>query len=56
MTTNDDKPGEKPPSRLLPVLVLAGLVAAGLLAWQAFPAVQGFVARQDCTATGRTNC
>ena len=45
-----------PPSRLFPVIVLAVLIVGGLLAWWLFPVVQGFVARQDCVATGRTNC
>ena len=44
------------PSWLFPVLVLSGLVALGLLAWWLFPVMQGFVARQDCVAVGRTNC
>ncbi len=45
-----------PPSRLFPVLALAIVLGIGLLAWWLFPIVQGFVARQDCVATGRTNC
>ncbi len=47
---------EPSPSRLLPVLVLGGLVLLGLLAWLLFPTVQGWIAAQDCVATGRTNC
>ncbi len=47
---------QPPPSRLFPVIVLAVLIVGGLLAWWLFPVVQGFVARQDCVATGRTNC
>ncbi len=47
---------DRPPSRLFPVVVLALVAVAGLLAWWGFPAVQGFVSRQDCVATGRTNC
>ena len=45
-----------PPSRLFPVLALAAVIVLGLLAWRLFPVVQGFIARQDCVATGRTNC
>ena len=44
------------PSRLFPLLVLLGIVAAGLLAWQLFPVLQAAIARQDCVALGRTNC
>ena len=47
---------ERPPSPLLPVLVLAGLVVLGLVAWFGFPVLQGWIARQDCVAVGRTNC
>ncbi|WP_216851019.1 hypothetical protein [Acidisphaera sp. L21] len=43
-------------SRLLPVLLLAGLLALGLLAWWLFPLFQSWVAHQDCVALGRTNC
>ena len=49
-------PDDPPPSPLLPVLVLAGMVVLGLLIWLGFPVVQAWVARQDCVATGRTNC
>ncbi len=49
-------PDQRDPSRWLPVLVLAGLVVAGLLAWQLFPVLQRTVSRQDCVALGRTNC
>ena len=49
----DDRPGQ---SHLFPILVLGGLVVAGLLAWWLFPVFQGWVAHQDCVALGRTNC
>ena len=44
------------PSSWFPVIVLAVAVVLALVAWQVFPVIQGFVARQDCVATGRTNC
>ena len=47
---------EPPQSRLVPVLILAGIVAAGLLAVWLFPIFQGWVAHQDCVAAGRTDC
>jgi hypothetical protein len=47
---------QRPPSRILPILVLGGIVAFCLLAWWLFPVVQGYMARQDCVALGRTNC
>ena len=47
---------DPPPSRVLPLLVLGGLVALGLLVWLLFPTVQGIIAHNDCVATGRTNC
>lgn len=34
--------------RALPVIAL--------LAWKLFPVLQGYVAYQDCTASGRTDC
>lgn len=43
-------------SRALPTLVLAGLVGLALLAWWLFPHFQAYVAFQDCTASGRTDC
>jgi len=43
-------------SRLLPVVVLAGLVLLMLGAWWVFPRFQAWMAFQDCVATGRTNC
>ncbi len=45
-----------PQSRLVPVLILAAIVAAVLLAVWLFPVVQGWIARQDCVARGRTDC
>ncbi len=39
-----------PQSRLFPVIVLGALVLLGLLAWQLFPVVQGWIANQDCVA------
>lgn len=48
-----DKP---PPSRFMPVLVLGGILILGVLAWLLFPTLQGWIAGQDCIATGRTNC
>ncbi len=47
---------DPPPSRVLPLLVLGGLVALALLVWQLFPVVQDIIAHNDCVATGRTNC
>jgi hypothetical protein len=47
---------QPPPSRLFPVIVLAVIVLLGLAGWLLFPVFQGFMARQDCVATGRTNC
>ncbi len=47
---------DPPPSRVLPLLVLGGLVLLGLLVWLLFPTVQGIIAHNDCVATGRTNC
>ena len=47
---------ERALTRLAPVLVLLGLAVLGLLAWWLFPALQSFVAGQDCVASGRTNC
>lgn len=47
---------EPPPSRLLPLVVLLGVVALGLLGWWLFPLLQGWVASQDCIASGHTNC
>ena len=41
---------------LLPFLTLAGIVLACLLGYWAFPRVQAWVAYQDCTGTGRTDC
>ncbi len=49
----DDQP---PPSRLFPLIALAIIIGLGLIAWQLFPTFQSFIARQDCVATGRTNC
>ncbi len=47
---------EPPPSRFMPVLVLGGILMLGVLAWLLFPTLQGWIAGQDCIATGRTNC
>ena len=49
-------PDQPPQSRLVPVLILAALLLAGLLAVWLFPVVQGWIARQDCVALGRTDC
>ena len=43
-------------SSLLPALVLALLVALMAGAWFGFPYFQAWMARNDCVATGRTNC
>jgi hypothetical protein len=43
-------------SRLMPAIVLAGLVILMLGAWWVFPRFQAWMAFQDCVATGRTNC
>lgn len=42
--------------RALPVLALLAMVGVALLAWKLFPVLQGYVAFQDCTASGRTDC
>ena len=47
---------DPPQSRLLPLLLLVVIVAAGLLAVWLFPVFQHWVARQDCVAVGRTDC
>ena len=49
-------PEPSSPSRLFPVITLVVIILLGLAAWQLFPVVQGFISRQDCVATGRTNC
>ena len=41
---------------LVPVLVLAVILAAGLAAWWAFPRVQHALSNQDCVASGHVNC
>jgi hypothetical protein len=41
---------------VLPVLVLAGLVALFVAGWFLYPTFQRFLSAQDCIATGRTNC
>jgi hypothetical protein len=43
-------------SRLVPVLVLAGVVLLCVVGWWLFPRIQGVVTYQDCVASGRTNC
>jgi hypothetical protein len=50
----DDKPDLL--ARLLPVLVLLGLVALLALGWFAFPRFLAYMQRQDCIASGRVNC
>lgn len=40
----------------LPGLVLALLVVIMVGAWWGFPYLQSWIARNDCIATGRTNC
>ncbi len=42
--------------RALPVLALVALVGLAVLGWWLFPVLQGYVAYQDCTASGRTDC
>ena len=42
--------------RALPVLALAALVGLAVLGWWLFPMLQNYVAYQDCTASGRTDC
>jgi hypothetical protein len=41
---------------LLPIIVLALIVVLCLAGWWLFPALQGFISRQDCISTGRTDC
>ncbi len=41
---------------VLPMLVLAGVVALMLLGWWLYPKLQRYMTEQDCIATGRTNC
>jgi hypothetical protein len=45
-----------PPSSILPGLLLALLIALMVGAWYGFPYLQSWMARNDCVATGRTNC
>lgn len=47
----DDRRGN-----LLTALALVGVLGVLLAGWFAFPAVQAFLGRQDCIASGRTNC
>ncbi len=42
--------------RALPALALAVLLGLALLGWWLFPVLQGYVAFQDCAASGRTDC
>ena len=42
--------------RALPALALAALVGLAVLGWWLFPVLQGYVAFQDCAASGRTDC
>jgi hypothetical protein len=46
----------KRPSDLIAFLTLAGIVLLCLLGYWAFPHIQAWVAYQDCTGTGRTDC
>ncbi len=41
---------------LVPVLVLAGLVAVGLASWWLVPAFLHVVKHQDCVGSGRMDC
>jgi hypothetical protein len=47
---------QRPPSKLLPILVLCGMILLAVFAWWVFPYVQGWISNQDCVALGRTNC
>jgi hypothetical protein len=44
------------PGGLLPVLTLLLLALVLLAGWWLFPALQHYVAYQDCVASFRTNC
>ncbi len=48
--------GNDKASRLVPVLVLVGVVLLCVVGWWLFPRIQGVVTYQDCIASGRTNC
>ncbi|MBV9782750.1 MAG: hypothetical protein JO264_02925 [Acidisphaera sp.] len=41
---------------IIPLLVLAGLILAGLAGWWLFPTFYRYISNQDCIASGRTDC
>ena len=41
---------------VLPAITMAVVLAVLLAGWLLFPRVQVYLGRQDCIATGRTNC
>ncbi len=45
-----------PVPTLLPFIVMALILLVVYLGVLLFPAIQSYVSRQDCIATGRTNC
>ena len=47
---------EPAPSRWVPALVLLAVLMLCLAGWWWFPALQGWMATQDCIASGHTNC
>lgn len=46
----------KKPGDLLPVLVLAGLLALFGATWLLFPVLSGAMKHGDCVASGRIDC
>jgi hypothetical protein len=46
----------KRPSDLMALLTLVGIALLCLAGYWAFPHIQAWVAYQDCTGTGRTDC
>ena len=43
------------PRDILPLIVLAAILLAGLAAWWLFPLVHGAISYQDCIASGHVN-
>lgn len=51
-----DKKERPPDGWVLPAIAMAVVLAVLLGGWLLFPRVQAYLGRQDCIATGRTNC